>query len=379
MYGLAQVPVTEKTMLEKDEALKPANMLTGRLGGRYVGKNRKWQGIPSLTRTRGGRLYVCFYSGGEGEGAENYVLLKKSDDDGKTWSEPVLAIDPAGNVRAFDPCLWTAPDGRVFLFWAQSYGGFDGRAGCWYATCEAPDVKRPEWSAPSRIGDGVMLNKPTVLHTGEWLLPISLWKAIPSEYNPSRPNRLANVYLSSDQGRHFRYLSGVDMPDRFYDEHMLVEKQDGTLWMLLRLKTGIGEAFSPDGGKTWREVRKSGIWGPNARFFIRRLRSGRLLLVNHAQEEGGDASSGRRNRLAAFLSEDDGKTWSKPLILDCREDVSYPDGVEREDGLIYIIYDRSRFEQKEILMAKFREKDVLAQQMVSVDGELQILVDKAGE
>ena len=109
-------------MLEKDEALKPANMATGRLGGRYVGRNRKWQGIPSLTRTRGGRLYVCFYSGGEGEGAENYVLLKKSDDDGKTWSEPVLAIDPAGNVRAFDPCLWTAPDGRVFLFWAQSYG-----------------------------------------------------------------------------------------------------------------------------------------------------------------------------------------------------------------------------------------------------------------
>ena len=282
MYGLAQVPVTERTMLEKDEALKPANMATGRLGGRYVGRNRKWQGIPSLTRTLGGRLYVCFYSGGEGEGAENYVLLKKSDDDGKTWSEPVLAIDPAGNVRAFDPCLWTAPDGRVFLFWAQSYGGFDGRAGCWYATCEAPDARCPEWSAPSRIGDGVMLNKPTVLHTGEWLLPVSLWKAIPSEYNPSRPNRLANVYLSSDQGRHFRYLSGVDMPDRFYDEHMLVEKQDGTLWMLLRLKTGIGEAFSPDGGKTWREVRKSGIWGPNARFFIRRLRSGRLLLVNHA-------------------------------------------------------------------------------------------------
>ena len=45
MYGLAQVPVTERTMLEKDEALKPANMVTGRLGGRYVGRNRKWQGI----------------------------------------------------------------------------------------------------------------------------------------------------------------------------------------------------------------------------------------------------------------------------------------------------------------------------------------------
>lgn len=152
MYGLAQVPVTERTMLEKDEALKAANMATGRLGGRYVGKNRKWQGIPSLTRTRGGRLYVCFYSGGEGEGAENYVLLKKSDDDGKTWSEPVLAIDPAGNVRAFDPCLWTAPDGRVFLFWAAELRlALTGEPGAGMPH-RGTDARRPEWSAPSVSG-----------------------------------------------------------------------------------------------------------------------------------------------------------------------------------------------------------------------------------
>ena len=32
-----------------------------------------------------------------------------------------------------------------------------------------------------------------------------------------------------------------------------------------------------------------------------------------------------RNNLAAFLSVDDGKTWSAPLLLDERELVSYPD------------------------------------------------------
>jgi Neuraminidase (sialidase) len=168
--------------------------------------------------------------------------------------------------------------------------------------------------------------------------------------------------------------------------------------MLLRLQTGLGEAFSADGGKTWHSIEKSGIWGPNARFFIRRLRSGRLLLVNHARESGEDTSgadasgaiskanisgtdmvAGKRNRLAAFLSDDEGKTWSRPLILDEREDVSYPDGVEREDGLIELIYDYSRFAQKEILMAKFREEDILAGRMVSADGKLRILVDKAGE
>ena len=168
---------------------------------------------------------------------------------------------------------------------------------------------------------------------------------------------------------------------------------DGSLWMLLRLQTGLGEAFSADGGKTWHSIAKSGIWGPNARFFIRRLRSGRLLLVNHARESGAGAAgaiskanisgtdmlAGKRNRLAAFLSDDEGKTWSRPLILDEREDVSYPDGVEREDGLIELIYDYSRFVQKEILMAKFREEDILAGRMVSADGKLRILVDKAGE
>ena len=263
---------------------------------------------------------------------------------------------------------------------------------------EAPDAKNPEWSGPLRIGDGVMLNKPTVLQNGDWLLPISLWKAVTSEYNPSCPNRLANVYRSSDGGKSFHYLSGVDMPDRYYDEHMLVERTDGSLWMLLRLQTGLGEAFSADGGKTWHSIEKSGIWGPNARFFIRRLRSGRLLLVNHAREpgtaasgtdafgaiskaniSGADMPAGKRNRLAAFLSDDEGKTWSTPLILDEREDVSYPDGVEREDGLIELIYDYSRFAQKEILMAKFREEDILAGRMVSADGKLRILVDKAGE
>ena len=39
------------------------------------------------------------------------------------------------------------------------------------------------------------------------------------------------------------------------------------------------------------------------------------------------------------LSDDDGVTWQHKLLLDERNEVSYPDAVEH-NGFIYIIYDR---------------------------------------
>ena len=94
---------------------------------------------------------------------------------------------------------------------------------------------------------------------------------------------------------------------------------------------------------------------PNARFFIRRLESGNLLLVRH-----NPPKMNQRSHLAAFLSEDDGVTWKGGLMLDVRKYVSYPDGVQAPDGTIYITYDFERTKARQILMAVFTEEDVLA-------------------
>src|SRR5439155_22120131 len=40
--------------------------------------------------------------------------------------------------------------------------------------------------------------------------------------------------------------------------------------------------------------------------------------------------------------------------------VSYPDGIQAPDGTIHILYDWNRHTDAEILLAKFREEDVLA-------------------
>jgi len=137
---------------------------------------------------------------------------------------------------------------------------------------------------------------------------------------------------------------------------MIVERNDRSLWMLLRTSYGIGESVSSDRGKTWSPLARSPIRHPSARFFIRRLDSGSLLLVKH----GPIGEQTDRSRLTAYISKDDGLTWTGGLVLDERKNVSYPDGQQAADGSILIIYDHSRTGDREILMAKFRESDVIA-------------------
>jgi len=363
--GLAPVATSDTS----DISLAPPAIVV-QPGEAYAARNRLWQGIPGIERAANGRLWVLWYSGGKGEGNDNYVVLVTSGDDGRTWSEPKLAIDIPGPVRAFDPCVWHDPTGRLWLCWAQSNTLYDGRAGTWAITTTDSSNENPTWSKPRRIAHGIMMNKPTALSTGDWAFPIAVWNRKPFR-DDLAGERFSNLYVTADQGKTFRFVRGPDVPNRAFDEHMLVEKKDGSWWVLVRTSYGIGQSFSKDHGQTWSPGEDSGIKGPNSRFFIRRLTSGKLLLVNHRNFTG-------RSHLTASLSDDDGKTWHGHLLLDERPSVSYPDGVQAADGRIYIVYDRERGKAKEILMAVFMEEDVAKGTCVSDKARLKVLVSKAG-
>lgn len=324
----------------------------------FTPEKRHWQGIASMDKTANGRLFVTFYSGGKGEGNGNYSVLVSSDDDGANWVDPLVVVrheDP--QMRVYDPNVWIDPKGRLWFTWAQSHNLFDGRAGVWAIVCNCPDNDELKFSKPRRIANGIMMNKPTVLKDGTWLFPCAVWNyrgVTPSEvHEEMAQERLSNVYVSVDEGESFVWRGGANVPNRSFDEHMVIEKRDGSLWMLVRRNDGIGQSLSYDGGYTWWEEGHSGITGPDSRFFIRRLTSGNLLLVNHVDFRG-------RNNLMAKLSFDDGKTWHGGLMLDDRDNISYPDGTQDAEGVIYITYDRERNEDGEILFCKFTEEDILA-------------------
>jgi predicted neuraminidase len=135
---------------------------------------------------------------------------------------------------------------------------------------------------------------------------------------------------------------------------MIVERKDGSLWMLARTKDGISESTSTDQGVTWSTPQPSSIHNVSARFFIRRLSSGKLLLVKNGPI---NLRLPRRSNMEAYLSDDDGKTWGKGLLIDDRSEVSYPDGFQAPNGDIHILYDWNRHTDAEILHVKFTEAD----------------------
>ena len=330
--------------------------------------NRAFQGIPSMAVTPGGRIWANWYAGKTpGEDQNNYVVLSTSGDNGATWRE-VLVVDPDGDgpLRTFDPELWMAPDGKLRMFWAQTQGHESTIGGVWCLQTAEPESEQPKWEQPVRVTDGVMMCKPLVLTSGEWVLPASTWR---------KTDNSAKLVVSTDQGRTWAVRGGCHVPvaDRSFDEHMLIERRDGSLWLLARTRYGIGESVSTDRGVTWPELKPSAIAHPSARFFITRLSSGSLLLVKH----GPIDQRTDRSHLTAYISSDDGRTWGGGLLLDERGGVSYPDGQQTPDGLIRIIYDFSRTGARHILLATFREEDAAAGKAVSDAVRLRQLVSDA--
>ncbi|WP_375586028.1 sialidase family protein [Cyclobacterium xiamenense] len=328
----------------------PQVYLKGSYAPRHQADQRQFSGIPSLALTADRQqMWSVWYAGpSPGEDENNYVVLAYSKDAGESWEE-LLVIDPDGSgpVRAFDPEIWFDPTGKLWVFWAQTIGMDGTEAGVWTMTADLGSPGEANWSAPQRLTDGIMMCKPTVLSTGEWVLPASTWRLTDNS---------AKMVVSADQGKTWQVRGAIHVPqaNRVYDEHQFVEKKDGKLWALLRTNYGIGESYSTDGGRRWSPLQPAMFSHPSARFFIRRLHSGNLLLIKH----GPLTQRTGRSHLMAFVSRDDGLTWSRGLLLDQRSGVSYPDGQQSEDGTIHLVYDRDRTGAREILKVTFREEDV---------------------
>ena len=333
---------------------------------------RTWQGIPGLERTPGGRVFVSWFTGGYKEPApQNTVLLAQSDDAGRTFTAPQIMAGPRGAGRAFDPTLWIDPLGRLWYIFNR--GDKETATHDVYARiCDEPDAASLRWSDEFRVGYeapySFRMNKPTVLSTGEWIMPVT-HAAEPIHDWFAGPKQLQGVGISVDQGKTWKLHGALAAPP-WALECMITELRDGRLWLLTRTGGGfLWESYSADRGRTWSDAQASKIANPGSRFFIRRLKSGNLLLVNHYKNKG-------RSHLTAQLSTDEGTTWNDGLLLDERAGVSYPDGVEDSGGLIWITYDRDRPGEGEILLSRFREADVAAGKDVSGDVTLRQVVNK---
>jgi predicted neuraminidase len=317
--------------------------------------SRAWQGIPGIEREPDGRLWVVFFSGGPQEPHEdNCILITTSTDDGDSWSDPRVIIERPGARRCFDPALWHDPQGRLWLFYNEAHLG-EGEHSLWTITAAGSPRSDAAWSVPRRIEVDApyafRLNKPTVLRDGRWLLPVTWARTRPGRWFAQ--DQLQGVAISDDVGVTWRLRGAVESP-AWALENMLVERNDGSVWMLIRTGAGvIWQSHSTDGGETWSPGQPTNIANPGSRFFVRSLNSGQLLLINTPRPN-------ERTSLYAYLSADEGRSFGGGALLDEREKVSYPDAVEAPGGIIHMVHDCDRHGTGEIMYRSFPVSDIPA-------------------
>jgi len=343
-------------------------------GEEYAERFRFWQGCPTILRTPGGRLFAGWYSGGVREpDLENYNLLVRSEDGGMTWSSPELVISGRAeeNYIAIDIQLWLDPRDRMWLFFAK----IDCAPGSkptdpdhwttWAMVCDDPDAGTLRWSAPRFIVTGFLRTQPTVLSDGSWVM---------CAYD--RSSEYLCYARSRDEGRSWERCRAAKRLTDSFDEPMILERRDHSLLLFARdAKPLLVSTESPDlTGATWKPAEYTCLLSSSSRFFLRRLRSGRVLLIRN------DASR-MRTDLVAELSEDDGESWKFTLPLDGGDPllrpVSYPDAVETPDGAILIVYDSGRTTFKEIRMARITEEDIIAGKLTDFSSYRARIISKA--
>ena len=123
-------------------------------------------------------------------------------------------------------------------------------------------------------------------------------------------------------------------------EGSVIERKDGSLYLLLRTESGfLWEASSRDGLK-WDGLKQTTIKAVTCCPQMARLADGRIALLWNAPPRHDPASGSSRVELSLAFSADETATWSKPVIVAANYvpggRVSYPYLYERKPGELWI-------------------------------------------
>ncbi|WP_438480428.1 sialidase family protein [Oleiharenicola lentus] len=297
---------------------------------------------------------------------ENRVKL--SNNDGKTFTKGTpLHPKKVATGRPIDGRTLRTSKGTLILV----YGDPKTRKLSWDRATGEPksDMRADVWMIRSEDGGKTWTDRQEISTLLESVSPycLSLIKiteaadgtvVVPMQLRVGNKNRsVITTVISRDDGK--TWLPGKSTLDvggaGIHDgllEPTLVALRDGRLWMLIRTNLDkFYESFSADSGLTWSPAAPTSIAASSSPGYLLRLKSGRLMLLWNQLHPAGQPDYPRRSgkgtsakpaswyrdELSLAFSEDDGKSWSAPVIIahDSKR-VAYPSAIERRPGEIWV-------------------------------------------
>jgi hypothetical protein len=299
--------------------------------------------FPVLVRLKGGALGAVVRGGAGHLGLKGRLDWIRSDDGGKTWSEPKVIVDSQVDDR--NPGLGVMADGTVVMAYGEAstynaQGKFDRTCGRYELFYVLSTDGGRTWSdkiplAPDLLYSGSPYGRIITLSDGTALMQIYVWEdqaaKLPGKRTPV-PARCAGILRSTDNGRTWGDWSTVA---KGYNEISLAEMPGGRLVAAMRSARGdCAVCMSTDKGRSWSQpqtVTKVGQHPPD----LCLLKSGALLMPFGCRLVP--------RGVQAVLSDDGGKSWAfdrrvflawKALSGDC----GYPSAVTLDDGTIVLLY-----------------------------------------
>jgi sialidase-1 len=307
--------------------------------------------IPALLTTKKGTLLGFCEARRDGQGDSGAIrtVLKRSRDNGRTWTAQQVVVDHGGNTIG-NPCpvvdrktgtIWLLLTGnpgdtnedKIFqgigpgtrTVWLTKSAD-DGKT--WAPAIEiTASVKKPDWTwYATGPGNGIQLS------SGRLVIPCC-------HAQQGSDILYSHVIYSDDHGASWK-LGGSAGPKT--DEAAVVELEDGTLLMNMRNDHGKSRraiARSRDGGATWSELSfdetlvEPGCQGSLVRIaLVGKPPRAWLLFSNPADPK-------KRIRMTVRMSDDGGQTW--PVARVVHEGPSaYSSLAVLRDGTFGLLFER---------------------------------------
>ncbi len=280
-------------------------------------------GEGSMLELADGRIMFVYtdFRGGE-DNARASIVKRLSDDAGATWSEPEVIIADEGRENVMSTSLIRLQSGEILLAYLRK----DSRSECHICLRRSED-EGSTWSEPivcnARVSYFVIVNDCFLqLSDGRLVLPFEVCEEV---WVPNERIEAGCLY-SDDDGHTWQMSNTIYAPKRGAMEARVVELGDGRLWMLMRTDQGvIYEAYSSDRGESWGEPAPTAIESPQSPFVFTRIPStGDILLVrNPVANMTQGTHQGYRTPLSACISDDDGLTWKHEKLLEANTAHTY--------------------------------------------------------
>ena len=332
----------------------------------------------SIVELPGGDLLVAWYRGsGEGDADDVQILGSRKTDPQGSWSEPfVLADSP--NLPDLNPVLFIDSQEQIWLFYSTYLD--NSIEGVLIKYCISSDYRGespPAWDRQGILhcrprnferAYGGLLGEIAVkrvedLATNEKLRKITerqkelvatklgrrlgwMTRAQPLMLDDRRMAiglyhdafACAIAAFTEDGGKNWEFSEPIQAIHLGAIQPSFAQRSDGTLVAFLRdngKPKQIRTSESVDGGVTWSRAVSTDLPNPGSSVAVLQLKSGNWLLTCNDLKKG-------RHRLSAFLSQDEGRTWTiRRVINDIGEgngEVHYPTVIQSSDGIIHISY-----------------------------------------